>query len=70
MIVVGIDKGAEQIERALMRTEQRVLKRDVGDWDKAEQEALAAMERAEAATIGSTGRQRPPPPPGPGRSLR
>jgi hypothetical protein len=29
-----------------------VLKRDVGDWDEAEREALAAMERAEAAPAG------------------
>ena len=48
LIVIGIDKDAEQIERALTRAEQHVLKRAVGDWDEAEQEALAAMERAEA----------------------
>ena len=52
LIVVGIDKDAEQIERALTRAEQHVLKRDVGDWDDAEQEALAAMARAEAAPVG------------------
>ena len=51
LIVVGIDKDAEQIERALTRAGQHVLKRDVGDWDEAEQEALAAMERAEAAPV-------------------
>ena len=27
-------------------------KREVGDWDEAEQEALAAMERAEPAPVG------------------
>ena len=52
LIVIGIDKDAEQIERALTRAEQHVLKRDVGDWDEAEQEALAAIERAEAAPVG------------------
>ena len=52
LIVIGIDKDAEQIERALTRAEQHVLRRDVGDWDEAEQEALAAIERAEAAPVG------------------
>jgi uncharacterized membrane protein len=52
LIVIGIDKDAEQIERALSRAQQHVLKRDVGDWDEAEQEALAAIERAEAAPVG------------------
>ena len=35
LIVVGIDRDAEQIERALTRAEQHVLKRNVGDWDEA-----------------------------------
>ncbi len=52
LIVVGIDNDAEQIERALTHAEQHVLKRDVGDWDEAEQEALSAIERAEAAPVG------------------
>ena len=52
MIVVGIDEDAEQIERALTRAQQHTLKREVGDWDEAEQEALAAMERAEPAPVG------------------
>ena len=48
LIVIGIDKDAEQIESALTRAQEHTLKRAVGDWDEAEQEALAAMERAEA----------------------
>jgi hypothetical protein len=51
LIVVGIDKHAGQIERALTRAEQHTLKRGVGDWDEAEQAALAAMERAEPAPV-------------------
>ena len=61
LIVIGIDKDAEQIERALTRAEQHVLKRDVGDWDEAEQEALSAIERAEAAPVADAfGRRRRP----------
>jgi uncharacterized membrane protein len=52
LIVVGVDKDAEQIERAATRAQQHVFKRAVGDWDEAEQEALAAIERAEAAPVG------------------
>jgi hypothetical protein len=48
----GAAKDAEQIERALTRAQQHTLKRDVGDWDEAEQEALAGMERAEPAPVG------------------
>ncbi len=51
LIVIGIDKDAEQIERALTRAEQHTLKRDVGDWDEAEQEALSAIERVEGAPV-------------------
>jgi hypothetical protein len=39
---------------ATTRAQQHTLKRDVGDWDEAEQEALAAIERAEA--IGGSAR--------------
>ena len=49
LVVIGIDKDAEQIERAASRAEQHVLKREVGDWDEAEQEALASIERAQHA---------------------
>jgi uncharacterized membrane protein len=52
LIVIGVDKDAEQIERAATRAQQHVFKRAVGDWDEAEQEALAAIERAEAAPVG------------------
>jgi hypothetical protein len=52
LIVIGVDKDAEQIERAATRAQQHVFKRAVGDWDEAEQEAPAAIERAEAAPVG------------------
>ena len=52
LIVIGIDKDAEQIERAATRAERHVLKREFGDWDEAEAEALAAIERAEPAPAG------------------
>ena len=48
LIVIGVDKDAEQIERAATRAQRHVFKREVGDWDEAEQDALAAIERAEA----------------------
>ena len=51
LIVIGIDKDAEQIERAATRAQQHVLKREFGDWDEAEAEALAAIERAEPAPV-------------------
>jgi hypothetical protein len=51
LIVIGIDKGAEQLERAATRAEQGTLKRQFGDWDEAEQDALAAIEREQAAPV-------------------
>jgi uncharacterized membrane protein len=47
LIVVGIDRDAERIEQAATRAKDSVLKREVGDFDEAEQEALAAIEQAE-----------------------
>ena len=52
LIVIGIDKDAEQIERAATRAERHVLRREFGDWDEAEQEALAAIARVESAPVG------------------
>ena len=52
LIVIGVDKDAEQIERAATRAEQHVLQRGVGDWDVAEQEALSAIARAQPAPVG------------------
>jgi uncharacterized membrane protein len=51
LIVVGIDKDAEQIERAATRAEQRTLKRQFGDWDEAEQDALESIARAEQHAV-------------------
>jgi uncharacterized membrane protein len=48
VVVVGIDTDAEQIEAAATHQRDYVLKRNVGDWDDAEQDALAAVKTAEA----------------------
>lgn len=48
VIVVGIDNDAEQIEGAATRSRDHVLKRNVGDWDDAEQDALEAVKQSEA----------------------
>jgi uncharacterized membrane protein len=47
LVVVGVDRDADRIERAATRAKQSVLKREFGDFDEAEQEALAAIEQAE-----------------------
>jgi uncharacterized membrane protein len=51
LVVIGIDKDAEQIERAATNAEQHVLNREVGDWDEAEQEAMASIQRAEQHAV-------------------
>jgi uncharacterized membrane protein len=51
LIVIGIDKDAEQIERAATRAETHTLKREFGDWDEAERDALEAIEREQAAPV-------------------
>ena len=43
--------NAEQIERAATGAQQHVLRRDFGDWDEAEEAALAAIVRAERAQV-------------------
>jgi uncharacterized membrane protein len=48
LIVIGVDKDADQIERAATRAEQHTFARGVGDWDEAEEEALQSIERADA----------------------
>ena len=50
LVVIGIDRDAEQVENAAGRARSHVLKRDVGDWDAAEQDALEAVKQAETAT--------------------
>jgi uncharacterized membrane protein len=47
LVVVGIDNDAEQVENAATRARDHVLKRNVGDWDDAEQDALEAVKQAE-----------------------
>ena len=47
LVVVGIDNDAEQVESAATRARDHVLKRNVGDWDDAEQDALEAVKQAE-----------------------
>jgi uncharacterized membrane protein len=49
LVVIGIDRDADQIERAATRAKEHVLKREFGDWDEAEQEALASIAQAEHA---------------------
>jgi uncharacterized membrane protein len=49
VVVVGIDNDAEQIESAATRSREHVLKRNVGDWDDAEQDALEAVKQGEGA---------------------
>lgn len=47
LVVIGIDKDAEQIERAATNAKTHTLKRQVGDWDEAERDALEAIEHAQ-----------------------
>jgi uncharacterized membrane protein len=47
LVVIGVDRDAEAIERAADRSKQHVLNRQFGDWDEAERDALDAIERAE-----------------------
>jgi uncharacterized membrane protein len=47
VVVVGVDNDAEQVESAATRARSHVLKRQVGDWNDAEQDALAAIRQAE-----------------------
>ena len=48
VVIVGIDHDAEQVESAATRAREHTLKRNVGDWDDAEQDALEAVKGAEA----------------------
>ena len=49
VVVIGIDHDAEKVESAASRAREHVLKRQLGDWDDAEQDALESIEQAEAA---------------------
>jgi hypothetical protein len=42
---------AEAIERAADRAKPHTLKRQLGDWDKAEQDALESIARAEQHAV-------------------
>jgi uncharacterized membrane protein len=48
VVVIGIDKDADQIAAVASHARERVLKRSVGDWDAAEDDALEALKQAEA----------------------
>ncbi len=48
VVIVGIDNDADQVESAATRAREHTLKRNVGDWDDAEQDALQAVKGAEA----------------------
>ena len=47
--MIGIDNDAEKVESAASRAREHVLKRQFGDWDDAEQDALESIQQAEAA---------------------
>lgn len=49
LVVIGIDRDAAEIERAATGARDHVLKRQFGDWDEAEAEALASIEQAQLA---------------------
>jgi uncharacterized membrane protein len=48
VVVVGIDRDAEQVEKTATHARDHVLKRAVADWDDAEQDALEAVKQDEA----------------------
>ena len=47
LVVVGIDRDADQIERACTGAKTHTLKRQFGDWDEAERDALESIRHAE-----------------------
>ena len=49
LVVIGIDRDADRIAQAAKRSKRHVLKRSFGEFDEAEQEALAAMEQSAQA---------------------
>jgi uncharacterized membrane protein len=51
LVVIGIDNDAEAIERAAQHAKEHTLKREFGDWDEAERDALDAIARAEQHAV-------------------
>jgi uncharacterized membrane protein len=51
LVVIGIDNDAEAIERAAVHAKAHTLKREFGDWDDAEQDALDSIARAEQHAV-------------------
>ena len=51
VVVIGIDNDAEKIESAATRAREHVLRREVGDWEDAEQDALESVKQAEATPV-------------------
>lgn len=47
LVVIGIDHDAERIEQAATHAKRYVLKREIGDFESAEQDALEAMQQGE-----------------------
>jgi uncharacterized membrane protein len=53
LVVIGIDNDAGKIEQAATSATNHVLKRNVGDWDEAEQEALGEMEKLDKTVVNA-----------------
>jgi len=49
LVVIGIDHDADEVARAATHAREHTLKRQFGDWDEAERDAVASIERAESA---------------------
>jgi uncharacterized membrane protein len=51
LVVIGIDRDAEAVELAATRAKEHTLRRQVGDWEEAERDALDAIQRAEQHAV-------------------
>ena len=51
LVVIGIDIDAEAIESGAEHAREHTLKRDFGDWDTAEHDALELIARAEQQAV-------------------
>jgi hypothetical protein len=51
LVVIGIDIDAEAIESVAEHAREHTLKREFGDWDAAEHDALESIARAEQQAV-------------------